>query len=128
MSGFNLQPTLISGLSDDVELGEIGEIKKGSVVVMRIRVDGGLDAGRGLHWRGIGLTMFDGKRWYNESHEPTTLTAGPPGWVCIPPRANPPPLAAEIGPFPILLQPPASPAVVLSHHADTVPRRLSGGR
>ena len=45
MSGFNLQPTLISGFSDDVELGEIGEIKKSSVVVMRISVDGGLDCG-----------------------------------------------------------------------------------
>ena len=54
MSGFNLQPTLISGFSDDVELGEIGEIKKSSVVVMRIRVDGGLErgAGRALARRG----------------------------------------------------------------------------
>ncbi len=41
MSGFNLQPTLISGFSDDVELGEIGEIKKSSEVVMRISVEGG---------------------------------------------------------------------------------------
>ena len=42
MSGFNLQcSTLISGFSDDVELGEIGEIKKSSVLVMRISVDGG---------------------------------------------------------------------------------------
>ena len=58
MSGFNLQPTLISGFSDDVELGEIGQIKKSSVVVMRISVDGGLDAARGVHWRGIALTDF----------------------------------------------------------------------
>jgi len=41
MSGLNLQPTLISGFSDDVELGEIGQIKKSSEVVMRITVEGG---------------------------------------------------------------------------------------
>src|SRR5262249_479170 len=33
----NLQPTLMSGFSDDVTLGEIGEIKKDSTVVMRVR-------------------------------------------------------------------------------------------
>jgi protein-glutamine gamma-glutamyltransferase len=80
MSGFNLQPTLISGFSDNVELGEIGEIKKSSLVVMRVRVDGGLDAARGVHWRGVVLTLFDGKRWFNEPHGPTTLAPGPEGW------------------------------------------------
>ncbi len=40
LSGFNLQPSLISGFSDDVELGQIGEIKQSSAVVMRIKVDG----------------------------------------------------------------------------------------
>ena len=40
LSGFNLQPSLISGFSDDVELGQIGEIKKSSAVVMRIKVQG----------------------------------------------------------------------------------------
>src|SRR5437016_5042397 len=44
LSGLNLQPTLISGFSDDVELGEIGEIKKSSAVVMRINVEGGPEA------------------------------------------------------------------------------------
>jgi hypothetical protein len=33
----SLQPTLMSGFSDDVELGQIGEIKKNSEVVMRVR-------------------------------------------------------------------------------------------
>ena len=36
LSALNLQPTLITGFSDDVELGEIGEIKKSSCVVMRV--------------------------------------------------------------------------------------------
>src|SRR3984893_3478797 len=79
MSGLNLQPTLISGFSDDVELGEIGEIKKSSAVVMRINVEGGLDAARDIHWRGIALTVFDGRRWYNGPHDPTTITPSSEG-------------------------------------------------
>jgi len=87
MSGLTMQPTMISGFSDDVELGEIGEIKKNSMVVMRVTVDGGLEAAQGAHWRGVALTRFDGKRWYNEPHEPTTIS--PPadgGWFQLPPE------------------------------------------
>src|SRR5260370_726070 len=37
-SALNFQPSLISGFSDNVELGQIGEIKKNSAVVMRLTV------------------------------------------------------------------------------------------
>ena len=92
MSGFNLQPTLISGFSDDVELGEIGEIKKSSRWSCASRVDGGLLAAHGVHWRGVALTKFDGKRWYNEPHEPTTLTLPETeaGFTSIPTTATAP--------------------------------------
>src|SRR2546426_10983632 len=40
-SALNFQPSLISGFSDNVELGQIGEIKKNSAVVMRVKVEGG---------------------------------------------------------------------------------------
>ncbi|MBI4464645.1 MAG: DUF3488 domain-containing protein, partial [Acidobacteria bacterium] len=56
----------ISGFSNQVELGTIGQIKKLSSVVMHIRVPG-LSPGNDLKWRGIGLTTFDGKRWFNRS-------------------------------------------------------------
>ena len=79
-SSFNLQPTLISGFSDDVELGQIGEIKKSGALVMRVKVEGGLEIARGTHWRGIALTTFDGKRWYNEAHESLTVTPDGAGW------------------------------------------------
>ncbi len=126
MSGFNLQPTLISGFTDDVELGEIGEIKKSKVVVMRIRVDGGLDAGRGLHWRGIGLTTFDGKRWYNESHEPTTLTAGPEGWFRLRLGGAASRVAGKFVQYTILLEPIASTALFFANEADSVRGRFNG--
>jgi hypothetical protein len=115
LSGFNLQPTLISGFSDDVELGEIGEIKKSSAVVMRIRVEVGLDAGRGLHWRGIGLTQFDGKRWYNEAHEPTTMMAGPEGWVRLRPSDGASSRAGKSIHYKILLEPIATTALFFAN-------------
>jgi hypothetical protein len=84
MSGLNMQPSMISGFSDDVELGEIGEIKKNTTVVMRVTVDGGLPKAQGVHWRGVALTKFDGKRWYNDPHEPTTISSGlDGGWFQI---------------------------------------------
>ncbi len=51
MSGLNMQPTMITGFSEDVMLGEIGQIKQNSTVVMRVTVDGGLNAAHGVHWR-----------------------------------------------------------------------------
>jgi len=73
LSGFNLQPSLISGFSDDVELGQIGEIKKDNRVVMRVRVEGGQIPGQTLRWRGIALTNFDGRRWYSEERLQQTI-------------------------------------------------------
>jgi transglutaminase-like putative cysteine protease len=64
MSGLNLQPNLMTGFSDNVELGEIGQIKKNTAVVMRIHVEGDPGRAQDVHWRGIVLTDFDGKRWF----------------------------------------------------------------
>ncbi len=75
MSAFNLQPTLMTGFTDNVELGEIGVIKQSSEVVMRIRVQGD-DAARAqeIHWRGMILTNFDGKRWFTPPVDSIVVT------------------------------------------------------
>jgi transglutaminase-like putative cysteine protease len=89
LSGFNLQPTLISGFGDDVELGRIGEIKKSAAVVMRVRVHGTPTRGADVHWRGIALTTFDGRRWFTEHQEPIVSTPDNQGWYPageVPPR------------------------------------------
>jgi transglutaminase-like putative cysteine protease len=83
LSGFNLQPTLITGFSDDVELGEIGQIQRSSAVVMRIKVDGKPGAARGMHWRGVALTTFDGRRWYTEGREPVAISQSDDGWFSV---------------------------------------------
>ena len=80
LGGMNFNPTLISGFSDNVELGRIGEIKLQSAVVMRTRLDVPRDAVPNLRWRGIALTTFDGHRWYTPEHRNETVPAGADGW------------------------------------------------
>lgn len=73
LSAMNLQPGLMTGFSDNVELGAIGRIQQSSSVVMRIRVDGNANLAADIHWRGIVLTNFDGERWYTPSHDQTLV-------------------------------------------------------
>lgn len=63
LGALNLQPRLMTGFSDNVTLGEIGQIQKSTSVVMRIAVEGDPKLAENIHWRGIALTTFDGTRW-----------------------------------------------------------------
>ncbi len=125
LGGFNLQPSLISGFSDDVELGQIGEIKKNSAVVMRVRVEGGPGQMHNVRWRGIALTTFDGKRWFTEAHEPAAITPGVDGWYAL---GAAPPLArqnAVVLRYRVLLEPMATDALFVAAQADRVRGRFS---
>ena len=64
----------LQGFSNEVVLGEIGEIKTSSAPVMRVRKVDGLSAPGSPHleelranlkWRGTALSRFDGRKWYN---------------------------------------------------------------
>jgi hypothetical protein len=126
MSGLNLQPTLISGFTEDVELGQIGEIKKSSEVVMRISVEGGPDAARGVHWRGIALTTFDGKRWFNEQHEPRTISSASEGWFHLDPSEGARRRVGRTLQYTVLLEPIATTALFFANQADSVRGRFNG--
>ncbi len=57
-------PGLLSGFSETVELGVLGNIQESNAPVMKVRVDlpsASLPAG--LKWRGIALERFDGRSW-----------------------------------------------------------------
>jgi len=118
----SLQPTLMSGFSDDVELGQIGEIKKNSEVVMRVRT--GKPVGYpGLRWRGIALSSFDGKRWSSPDRQSVTIPAGLNGTINIMDHPHEPDPTATILHYTILLQPVATdtlfaPANVVSLHGN----------
>ena len=114
LSGFNLQPSLISGFTDDVELGQIGEIKKSSAVVMRIKVEGNPVLARNMHWRGIALTTFDGRRWYTEGHEPQALTESYDGWIAVPPSSSANRRYALPFEYTVMLEPLASDALFVA--------------
>jgi hypothetical protein len=77
-AGFN--SSLMTGFTENVELGQIGEIKKDSAVVMRVQTGKPLGYNL-LRWRGIALTTFDGKRWSSSERAPQTLSPGADGWI-----------------------------------------------
>ncbi len=76
----SLQPSLMTGFSDDVELGQIGKIKKNSAVVMRVKTAQFSGRGR-VRWRGIALTTFDGKRWFTTERQQEALPVYTDGWI-----------------------------------------------
>ena len=105
-----LQPALMSGFSEDVELGQIGAIKKDSTVVMRVKADR-LSRSVRLRWRGIALTDFDGKRWFTPERQREALSVDGDGWIR--PPAFPAGLRAHSVPlrYTVLLEPVATDAV-----------------
>jgi hypothetical protein len=56
----------LSAFSNEVTLGEIGEIKLQGTVLMHARIPG-VAGPLALKWRGAALGKFDGKRWFNVS-------------------------------------------------------------
>jgi protein-glutamine gamma-glutamyltransferase len=63
----------MTGFSDQVELGQIGAIKRSADVVMHIDAPE-LSSMQAIKWRGIGLSHFDGTRWSNPSARSRTVT------------------------------------------------------
>jgi len=76
----SFNPSLMTGFTENVELGQIGEIKKNSAVVMRVQTGKPIGYER-LRWRGIALTTFDGRRWSTVEHSTKTLVMGGDGWI-----------------------------------------------
>src|SRR3984957_1491347 len=78
----SFNPALMIGFTDDVELGQIGEIKKDSTIVMRVETGKPVGYPR-LRWRGIALSNFDGKRWTSPENRREVLAPNPDGWVYL---------------------------------------------
>ncbi|MHB8485705.1 MAG: transglutaminase TgpA family protein [Candidatus Acidiferrales bacterium] len=130
MSAFNLQPTLMTGFTDNVELGEIGVIQQSSAVVMRIRVQGD-DSARAqeMHWRGMILTNFDGKRWFTPATDSVVVTPDGSGAY----QLGVAPLPANsfyLLRYTVLMEPIATDAIFVAAHPTTIWGRFgseSGG-
>ncbi len=62
----------LAGFSNEVTLGQIGEIRLTSTPVMHARLYTAA-AGVDLKWRGATLAQFDGRRWFNEADRGETI-------------------------------------------------------
>ena len=119
MSAFNLQPTLMTGFTDDVALGEIGVIKQSSAVVMRIRVQGDAARAQEIHWRGMVLTNFDGTRWFTPQTDSVMVIPGGSGAYQLSVPALPP-KSFYLLRYTVLMQPIATDAIFLAANPATV--------
>jgi len=121
----SLAPSLMSGFTEDVELGQIGEIKKDSTVVMRVKTGKPVGSAM-LRWRGLALSSFDGKRWTASSRERTMIFRQPDGRIYA--SGTPPRLSnVAVGlPYTVLLQPIASDALFVAPNAVFLEGRFAG--
>jgi transglutaminase-like putative cysteine protease len=110
LSRAGLQSTLMSGFTDNVELGEIGEIKKNTTVVMRVKTGIPVNYPM-LRWRGIALTNFDGRRWYSSDKSRETVSPSGNGWVYFSDAKRPKDKSAQNLHFTVQMQPMASDAL-----------------
>jgi protein-glutamine gamma-glutamyltransferase len=106
----SFNPSLMTGFTENVELGQIGEIKKNSSVVMRVQTGKAIAYDR-LRWRGIALTNFDGRRWSTLDRGAQKLGADFEGWIHTAdlPRKADSPVAGMI--YTVYLEPLATDAV-----------------
>jgi len=83
LTGLGAERQNITGFTDSVNLGDIRKILKSNSVVMRVIPEGGPRRFQGVKWRGIGLTSFDGKHWFNDNTALTVLlpTSTSPGFL-----------------------------------------------
>jgi len=125
LSRASMQPSLMTGFSDDVELGQIGTIKKNSELVMRVKTGKPIGDPM-LRWRGIALTKFDGRRWSNPDHLSETLAPNADGWIYF---ASPGQLAdrsLRSLQFTVFLQPIASDAIFVPGNVLALQGNFSG--
>jgi len=70
-----VQPVRVPGFSNNVELGEVGDLKISNETIMRVVV-GTNDAGKlgsNVYWRGTAFDTFDGKYWEKSVTRGTTV-------------------------------------------------------
>ena len=119
LSALNLQPSLMTGFSDNVTLGEIGEIKKNTAVVLRIRVDGDPARAQDVHWRGIVLTNFDGTRWFTPVQDDIVLVPGSDGDYWLGASGLAPGNFYQLH-YTVLMEPIATDAIFLAPRTESV--------
>ncbi len=112
MGHSNMNTTLMSGFSDEVELGEIGEIKKNTAVVLRVQTGEPVEYDR-LRWRGIALATFDGTKWSSGGKGPTPVFANGDGWIPVTSAPQAKTDRSRLLQYTVLMEPMASDALFI---------------
>ena len=115
------QSLLISGFTDSVELGEIGQVKLSSAVVMHARRISGPTAAV-FKWRGIALDRFDGHNWYKTDRKRRVIQPSPDGDYWVRPIRN----RSDVAQYELLLEPLATNALFVPYQVRKVVGRLQG--
>jgi hypothetical protein len=119
MSALNLQPNMMTGFSDSMTLGTIGQIQQNPTVVMRVQVDGDPSQAADVHWRGIVLTNFDGKRWFTPDHGQAVIIAGGDGFFSFSSPAYLPGQSSRMH-YTVLMEPIATNAIFVAPRIQTL--------
>jgi hypothetical protein len=121
----SFSPSLMTGFTDNVELGQIGEIKKNTTVVMRVQTGKpiGYDL---LRWRGIALTKFDGKRWSSPTSIPQQLRPSENGWIYTPQPEQQTDASGQESRYTVFLEPIATDAIFVPGRALSLQGNFSG--
>jgi protein-glutamine gamma-glutamyltransferase len=127
MGRTTMNTTLMSGFTDDVELGEIGKIKQFTAVVMRVQTDGPVSYDR-LRWRGIALANFDGTRWTSGGHGSVAVFANGDGWIPVGSAQQKAGEHSRILQYTVLMEPMASDALFVPGSGVAIRGNFSGDR
>lgn len=88
LSAFARSHEFSTGFSDQVQLGQIGEIQQSSSLVMHIQIDGDTHGTYDLKWRGVTLNVFDGKTWFNPHAQHVVTSVGSGRFLLLQDRTN----------------------------------------
>ena len=113
---------LLSGFTESVQLGDIGQVKRSSAVVMHARQISGTPFGV-LKWRGISLDMFDGHNWHKTDRKRLMVRESPDGQYWIHPIIG---SAVDSVRYEILLEPLATTNLFGPHQVRTISGRVEG--
>ncbi len=116
----------ITGFSETVNLGDLRQILRSNTVVMRVLPDGDPRRFQGIKWRGISLTSFDGRHWYNDNTQqsvvqPAYRTRGNERHYLLPPSPGAPETLRRPLEYRVLLTPVTTDVLF----AAAVPRRVT---
>ena len=75
LTNLSMQSQNITGFSETVNLGDLGQILRSPMVVMRVMPDGSPRDYVGVKWRGVTLDSFNGRKWFNDNTDRIAVPA-----------------------------------------------------